>query len=171
MPNHYHQPAGRFAISFSIFSIVALLLGFAAELIGVFDGANAGLKAAWENGGITFSAATGLSNLSGLLIGTCAIFGIVAAVLGTPGDSRRTILGLSALALSLALIPVFAVWGIFWKPFGFTLGIFWGWFSSFIYARTHRMPCESLTPDAAPNVIPMKHDLPPVKNRSRRSDG
>ena len=170
MPNHYHKPAGRFAISFCIFSIVALLLGFAAELIGVFDGANAGLKSAWENGGITFSASTGLSNLSGFLIGTFAILGLVTAVLGTPSDSRRAILGLSALALSLALIPVFAVWGIFWKPFGLTLGIFWAWFSSFIYARTHRMPCEGMTGSSAQNVIPMKHGLPP-ENRSRRSDG
>ncbi|MDA7931579.1 hypothetical protein N9B42_01280 [Akkermansiaceae bacterium] len=170
MPNHFQKPTGRFAISFSIFSIVALLLGFAAELTGTFDGPNATLEKAWENGGIVLSRSTGLTNLSGFLIGTCAILGLVAAVLGTPGNARRVILGLSALALSLALIPVFAVWGIFWKPFGLTLGIFWAWFSSFIYARTHRMPCEGVTENSAQNVIHMKHGLPP-ENRSRRSDG
>lgn len=170
MSYQHHQPAGRFAISFSIFSLVALLLGFAAELIGIFDNANASLRSAWENGGITFWTTTSVTDLSGFLIATCAILGIAAAVLGTPGNSRRLILGLSALALSLALIPVFAVWGIFWKPFGLTLGLFWAWFSSFLYARTHRMPCEADPENSAQNVIPMKHGLPP-ENRSVRSDG
>jgi len=124
----------------------------------------------WENLGISFSASTGVNQLSGFLIALVSILGLVAAVLGTPGDGRRVILGFSALALALALAPVFAVWGIFWKPFGLFLGLFWAWFSAFLYARTHRMPCEGAREKSAQNVIPIKGNLPP-KSRSARSDG
>ncbi|MEJ6567373.1 MAG: hypothetical protein QNL80_00785 [Akkermansiaceae bacterium] len=170
MSNHHRQPAGRIMVSFPIFSLVALLLGVATEFMGIFDPANEWLRGGWESGGIDFSTTAGLTGPTGFLIGLVSVFALVAAILGTPGDLRRIIIGLSGLILSLALIPVFAVWGIFWKPFGMTLGILWAWFSSFLYARTHRMPCDVVNRGEIENVTQIKKDLL-EQTRSRRSDG
>jgi hypothetical protein len=170
MSNHHRQPAGRIMVSFPIFSLVALLLGVATEFMGIFDPANEWLRGGWESGGIDFSTTAGLTGPTGFLIGLVSVFALVAAILGTPGGLRRTIIGLSGLILSLALIPTFAVWGIFWKPFGMTLGILWAWFSSFLYARTHRMPCDVVNRGEVENVTQIKKDLF-EQTRSRRSDG
>jgi hypothetical protein len=53
----------------------------------------------------------------------------------------------------LGLIPAFAVWGIFWNPFGMLLSVGWAWFSASVYAQTHRMPCEAIESGEAENVI------------------
>ena len=84
----------------------------------------------------------GLFNVVGILITTFTSFGLIFAILSTPSAGRRLVLGFSALLLTIALIPAFAVWGILWKPFGGILAVLWSWVSASIYTATHRMPCE-----------------------------
>ena len=82
-------------VSFPIFSLVALLLGVATEFMGIFDPANEWLRGGWESGGIDFSTTAGLTGPTGFLIGLVSVFALVAAILGTPGGLRRTIIGRS----------------------------------------------------------------------------
>lgn len=169
MPSH-HKPAGQIPVPLFVFGAVALLLGVMTEILGVFDRATASLRALCESGNVVLSTTAGVPDLSGILVTTCASFGLAGAVLTTPGNGRRVILGVSALTLTIAFLPAFAVWGIFWKPFGMTLAISWSWFSSFLYARTHRMPCEGVRSDDAENVIPLNGERA-LEDRSLRADG
>lgn len=169
MPSH-HKPAGQIPVPLFVFGAVALLLGVMTEILGVFDGATTSLRGVWESGNIALTQTAGVPDLSGILVTAAASFGLAGAVLMTPGYGRRVILGVSALALTIALFPAFAVWGIFWKPFGMSLAIFWSWFSSFLYACAHQMPCEGIHGDAAQNVIPLSGEHP-QEDRSLRADG
>ena len=164
------QPIGHLSVPLTVFGSVSLLLGTAAEAMAIFDGLTESLRGLWESGGLEIQAEMGLPGMVGLFIAAAASFGLVAAILGTPGTGRRLIVGFSALLLTLSLIPAFAVWGIFWKPFGVVLAVLWAWFSATIYAQTHRMPCEGVIEDTAKNVIRLEGDHM-TKQHSKRSDG
>ena len=157
--SHRPRPAGHVAGPLIILSFVALGLGFATEKMGIFDGANEALRGVWNERSLVIESETGLPGTVGILLTAFAVFGVVFSILGTPGEGRRAILGMSAVFLSVALLPCFAVWGIFWKPFGTILGVIWGWMSAAIYAHNHVMPCEISLSVAAENVvIPMNSD-------------
>lgn len=164
------KPIGHFSVPLTIFGSVSLLLGTATEAMGAFDGLTESLRGVWQSGGLEILAEMGLPGLVGILITAAASFGLVAAILGTPGTGRRLIIGFSSVVLTLTLIPAFAVWGIFWKPFGIGLAVLWSWFSASIYAHTHRMPCEGGIEDSAENVIRLEGDHM-TKQHSKRSDG
>jgi hypothetical protein len=164
------KPAGHFAVPLIIFGFVSLLLGVAIELMGIFGGFTESLRETCLNGGLIFNSEMGLPDTVGILVTAAGVFGVVAAILGTPGGSRRTIVGVSALFLTFTLIPVFAVWGIFWKPFGMIIAVLWGWLSATIYARSHLMPCEEVVGRPAENVIDLDGGLG-AENYKRHSDG
>lgn len=151
----HHKQVGQVPVPLFIFSAVSLLLGFMTELLGVFDGVNASLQTSWEASGFVFRSVSGLPEGIGVLVVALAAGGVSASILTSPGNGRRVVLGVTALILSLAFLPAFAVWGVFWKPCGMTLAVFWSWFSSLLYARTHLMPCEIMPAEAVENVIPL----------------
>lgn len=153
--SHREKPEGHVPVPLTIFAFVALFLGVATELLGIFRALNRVLREACTNGGLVFHSEMGLSDPVGILITAAAVFGLVGAILATPGGGRRAIVGLSGLFLTLALVPAFAVWGIYWNPFGPALAVFWGWLSSTIYARSHHMPCEGrIEPTAQKSLDP-----------------
>ena len=168
--SRYEKPVGHFPVPLIILGFVSLLLGVATELIGVFRGLNGALREACVDGGLIFNSEMGLPDTVGILVTAAGAFGLVAAILGTPGWARRTIIGVSVLFLTLTLIPAFAVWGIFWKPFGIVIAILWGWLSAAIYAHSHLMPCEGAVGLPAENVIDLDGGLG-VENYKRHSDG
>lgn len=134
--------AGHVPVPMLIFGSVSILLGLFAEMTGVFEGATKALRGVWLEAELVFETEMGLPGFVGFLVTAVACFGLVGAILATPGYGRRMVLGFSTLCLSLGMVPVLAVWGIFWKPFGVTLAVAWSWFSAMIYSSTHRMPCE-----------------------------
>ena len=140
--SQFEKPVGHIPVPLTIFGFVSLFLGVATELMGVFRGLNERLLEACVSGGLEFRSEMGLPGTVGILVTAAAAFGIIAAILGTPGTGRRFALGFSALVLVIALFPAFAVWGIFWKPFGVLISVIWGWMSAMIYANSHRMICE-----------------------------
>lgn len=157
--SHRPRPAGHVVGPLIILSLVALGLGYATEKMGIFNGANEALRGVWNDQNLVIESELGLPGVVGISLTAVAIVGVVFAILGTPGGGRRMILGMSAVFLSVALLPSFAVWGIFWKPFGMILGVVWGWMSAAIYAHNHVMPCEISLSVAAENVvIPMNSD-------------
>jgi len=169
----YAKPAGHVPVPLILFGFVSLLLGTVTEVLGIFEGMTASWRELWESGGrLTIEAEMGLPGMVGIFITAAACFGLVAAILGTPGVGRRIIIGFTALFLTLTLIPAFAVWGIFWKPFGVVLAVAWSWFSAMVYAQKHRMPCDGIAEVPAANVINLKGEI--VQQREQRpqeSDG
>ncbi len=155
----YPKPSGHVAGPLLIFGSVSLVLGFAVEFLGIFAGAEQSLQERWKSTEMVFRGSLGAASPVGLLFGAAVSYGLVGAILGTPGIGRRMILGFSALVLGLALMPVLAVWGIFWKPFGLSFMILWAWFSAMIYASRHAMPCEGWIATDAPNVISLNGEL------------
>ena len=165
------KPIGHVPVPLITFSYVSLLLGTATEVMGAFRGLNGSMRELWSANGLVIRAEMGLPGFVGILITAAASFGLIGAILGTPGGGRRAVLGASALLLSLSLIPTFAVWGILWKPFGLILAVIWSWFSASIYARSHRMPCEGIVEDDAQNVIRLQEGEHMTKQHSNRADG
>jgi len=166
----YAKPVGSLMVPLLIFGFVSLLLGTATEVMGAFAGVTGWLRGLWQSGGLTIQAEMGLPGLSGVLITAAASFGLIAAIMGTPGTVRRIVIGATALLLTLTLIPAFAVWGIFWKPFGMLLAVIWSWFSAFVYAQLHRMPCEGIIEESAENVIRLEGNHM-VETHPHSSDG
>ena len=161
------KPTGQVPVPLLIFGSVSLLLGMAAEVVGIFDGVTESLRGVWQSGGLTIQAEMGMPGMVGLLLGMVGTFGLAGAILGSPGAGRRMVLGFTGLFLSLSLIPAFAVWGIFWKPFGVVLAVAWSWFSAMIYAQTHQMPCEGVEVTEAGNVISLARDREESKSQDR----
>ena len=168
--SHRAQPVGHVMLPLFVFGAVSLLLGTATEVMGVFNGATETLRGWWRSGGLEVRGEAGLPGLVGILLTGLASFGLAGAILGTPGGGRRVILGATALFLVVGLIPAFALWGIFWKPFGMLLAVGWSWFSAVIYASRHRMPCEGAEVVEARNVIRLDGGGEEVES-SRRSNG
>jgi len=168
---HSSKPTGHLPVPLLIFGSVSLLLGLVAEVAGVFEGPTLALREAWEAGGLGLEVEAGLPGVSGFLVTAVASFGLVGAILGTPGVGRRLILGFSALLLTVGLIPACAVWGVFWNPFGVILAVIWSWFSAMVYAQTHEMPCEEGARWEAENVIRMDQDPVEEEESRNRSNG
>ena len=168
--SHRAQPVGHVMLPLFVFGAVSLLLGTAPEVMGVFNGATEALRGWWRSGGLEVRGEAGLPGVVGILLTGLACFGLAGAILGTPGSGRRMILGATTLLLVLGLIPAFAVWGIFWKPFGMLLAVVWAWFSAMTYATRHRMPCEREERSGARNVIELDGEREGLQV-SRRSTG
>ncbi len=164
------KPIGYVAGPLLILGSVSLVLGFAVEFLGIFSGLERSLKVAWESSNLQFQSELGVTSPLGVLMGAALSYCLVGAILGTPGPKRRLVLGVSSFALCLGLLPVFAVWGIFWKPFGLFLMVFWAWLSASIYANSHQMPCDGVGSENAQNVISLdeKHHK---EMKKQRADG
>ncbi len=166
-------PAGKPGIPVLVIGAVSFVLALAADGLGVFALPQAALRSVLVAGGFDFSRDLGVRNLSGIILALLCCFGMAVMVLGTPGLWRRVMLGMSMLALTLVLVPVFGVWGVFWKPLALVLGVLWSWGSSLFYTSRHRMPCEPLLrarPQA--NVIPMTSGTKEEETKGKkRADG
>lgn len=154
-----HKPPGQVPGPLLVLGSVALVLGFAVDLMGVFRVPTENLLQMWQAAGVKVERSVGITNPLGILAGAAVSYAMVGAILGTPGEGRRAILGFSVFLLSLLLVPVLGVWGIFWKPFGFCLMVLWAWVSAAVYAHGHRMPCEGVEEDPAENIISITGNL------------
>lgn len=152
------KPVGHFPVPLIAFGFVSLLLGVGTEVMGAFTGLTNRLREVWETGDVALRVEMGLPGMVGVLISAAACFGLLAAILGTPGTGRRLILGLSALILVIALSPAFAVWGVFWKPFGVILSVVWAWFSGMVYTGLHLMPCDMSEEEIEKEMIRLEGD-------------
>lgn len=153
MSHYVLKPTGQVSGPLMIMASVALLLGFAADYLAVFRVPEGGLQAWWEQGGVTMTGAISMAHPIGVLAGAAVSFALVGSLLSVPGGGRRAVIGSTAFLLSLGLVPVLGVWGVFWSPFGFSLTTLWAWLSASVYANGHIMPCEQEAPAAAENVI------------------
>lgn len=139
-----HIPDGRVDVPGLLYGSVGLALSFALHWVGLFKRADAWLfdllhKPLFQEGVPDLPSAS-------LLLVCSAVFcyGVAFAVLDSPELWRRVVLGVTAIVLTLAMIPAFAVWNVYFSPFVQLVGVFWSWFCVVIYTQHHQMPCDQV---------------------------
>jgi hypothetical protein len=125
-----------------LYGSVGLALSFALHWIGMFRRADAWLFDLLHKP-LFHESVADLPSMP-LVITAVAVFcyGISFAVLDSPDLWRRVVLGVTAMVLTLAMVPAFAVWNVYFSPFVQLVGVFWSWFCVVIYTQHHRMPCD-----------------------------
>ena len=118
-----------------------MALALAMQLLGLFERGDARLQQSlsWI---LSDSFQTAVSEPVLFMVAAMFSFGIAFAVLDSPAAWRRIVLGLTALVLVLAMVPVCALWQIYFSPFFVVVAYFWAWFCTMMYTSQHVMPCE-----------------------------
>ena len=135
------HPPGRVASSCLLYGAVGMALALAMHLLGLFDQGDARLKQSLS----ALASDLYLVVVSDSLLFVVAAlfsFGIAFAVLDSPAAWRRIVLGLTAFVVLLAMVPVCALWQIYFSPFFVVVAYFWAWFCTMMYTSHHVMPCE-----------------------------
>mgnify|MGYP007004889949 CR=1 FL=1 len=144
--NHHNQavhnhPPGRVVSSCLLYGAVSMALALAMHLSGMFEQGDARLKQALS----VLTSDVFLIVVSDRLLfalGALCSFGIAFAMLDSSAAWRRIVLGLTALVVLLAMVPVCALWQIYFSPFFVVVAFFWSWFCTMMYTSQHIMPCE-----------------------------
>lgn len=118
-----------------------MALALAMQLLGLFEQGDVRLQQSLS-GILPDSFQTVVSEPVLFMVAAIFSFGIAFAVLDSPAVWRRIVLGLTALVLVLAMVPVCALWQIYFSPFFVVVAFFWAWFCSMMYTSHHVMPCE-----------------------------
>jgi hypothetical protein len=120
---------------------VSMALALAMQLLGLFELGDARLQQSlsWI---LSDSFQVVVSEPVLFMLAAMFSFGIAFAVLDSPAAWRRIVLGLTALVLVLAMVPVCALWQIYFSPFFVVVAYFWAWFCTMMYTSQHVMPCE-----------------------------
>ena len=144
--NHPHQaaqhyPPGRVASSCMLYGAVSMALALAMHLVGLFKQGDVILKQSLAALTSDFYTVVVSDSLL-FLVAALFSFGIAFAVLDSPATWRRVVLGLTAFVVLLAMVPVCALWQIYFSPFFVGVAYFWAWFCTMMYASQHVMPCE-----------------------------
>jgi len=81
---------------------------------------------------------------TGVVAGVMAawVFGIVWVILESPGTWRRMVLWVTALVLTVAMVPVLVLGGWWLLPGMPVVAVIWSGVCAMVYAGRHRMPCE-----------------------------
>lgn len=164
--NQHHSsahpyPPGKVVSSCLLYGAVGLALALAMHLLGMFEQGDIGLKQSLS--GLTSDLFLVVVSDS-LLFAVAALFsfGIAFAVLDSPAPWRRVLLGVTALVVLLAMVPVCALWQIYFSPFLVVIACFWAWFCAMMYASQHTMPCDSNDSACAQHAsVPV--EMEPVK--------
>lgn len=136
------HPVGRVDMPGLLYGSVGLALSLALHWMGVLKRADVYLMELLHQP--LFRGGNPNLPSMALLILLTAVFcyGVAFAVLDSPEVWRRVLLGVTAIVLSLAMIPAFAVWNIYFSPFIQIVGVFWSWFCVMVYTQHHSMPCD-----------------------------
>ena len=118
-----------------------MALALAMQLLGLFELGDARLQQSlsWI---LSDSFQIVVSEPVLFMVAAIFSFGIAFAILDSPAAWRRIVLGLTALVLVLAMVPVCALWQIYFSPFFVVVAYFWAWFCTMMYTSQHVMPCE-----------------------------
>lgn len=169
------MPVGRLNMPALLYGSVGLLLSYALHWIGMFKRVDALLLESMSNPFFHEGVAAQPTMLSVMVVAGVFCYGIAFAVLDSPSVWRRVLLGITAMILTVAMVPTFAVWSIYFSPFVQLVGVFWSWFCVVIYTQHHRMPCDSIyskidisQPDA--ELIPPLDQSPEEPNTLTKTD-
>jgi len=169
------MPVGRLNTPALLYGSVGLLLSYALHWIGMFKHADALLLESLSKPLFHEGVADQPTMLSVIVVAAVFCYGIAFAVLDSPSVWRRVLLGFTAMILTVAMVPTFAVWNIYFSPFVQLVGVFWSWFCVVIYTQHHRMPCDSIyskidmsQPEA--ELIPPLDQAPAEPNTLTKTD-
>lgn len=140
-------PEGRVDVPGLLYGSVGLGLSVVLQWLGAYQRADSWLFGLLHEplfrGGTPDLPAFELS----IFFGAVFCYGIAYAVLDSALIWRKVVLGVTAVALSLAMIPAFAVWNVYFSPFLQVVGVFWSWFCVVLYTQHHQMPCDPVHVD------------------------
>lgn len=162
--HHAHPaPAGRVGVPGLLYGSAGLAFTVVLHGIGLYRRADTWLfdllSVPLFNRGIPDLPSVSLRVLCAAIF----CYGVAYAILDSAALWRRMVLGLTAVVLTLAMIPAFAVWNVYFSPFIQIVGVFWSWFCVVIYTRHHHMPCDQSDVDlqiSAPEpelLVPLDH--------------
>lgn len=142
-------PPGKVASSCLLYGGMGMVLAVAMQWLGIFKLGDMWLQQFLSRVLIdSHPIAAPVSVLYG--VAAFFAFGIAFAVLDSPANWRRVVLGITGLVLLLATVPVCALWQLYFSPFPVVMAFFWAWFCSMMYVSQHSMPCEMATMGQAP---------------------
>ena len=135
-------PAGRVDVPGLLYGSIGLGLGVALQWMGACRRADGWLfgklhEPLFHGEGVELPA----MQLS-ILVAALFCYGVAFAVLDSAAMWRKIVLGITAVVLSLAMVPAFAVWGVYFSPFLQVVAVFWSWFCVVLYTQHHHMPCD-----------------------------
>ena len=108
-----------------LYGSVGLLLSYALHWSGMFKRVDALLLETMSNPFFHEGVAAQPTMLSVMVVAGVFCYGIAFAVLDSPSVWRRVLLGITAMILTVAMVPAFAVWSIYFSPFVQLVGVFW----------------------------------------------
>lgn len=159
-------PVGRVDVPGVLYGSIGLALSFALHWAGVLRRADAWLFDLLH-GPLFHDGVPDLAPVP-LVIACAAAFcyGVAFAVLDSAALWRRIVLGVTAAVLTLAMVPAFAVWNVYFSPVVQLIGVFWSWFCVTIYTQHHQMPCDpvhidiQMSPPEPELLQPIDHSPP-----------
>lgn len=148
MSSHHHNhavPQGGVGGPGLLYGGVGLVLAMTMQMLGLFKSGDARLKK-WLLEPVFHGDMPDTLVIPALILITAVFcFGLAFAILDSVGTWRRVILGITMMALTIAMVPTFAVWHVYFSPFVLLVGVFWTWFCTMMYVSHHVMPCDSLS--------------------------
>ena len=142
-----HLPLGRVDIPGMLYGSVGVVLSFTLYWLGVFKRADSWLFDFLHKPLFHEGVPELLSMVIMATVAAVFCYGVAFSVLGSAGLWRKIVLGVTAIVLTLAMVPAFAVWNIYCSPVLQLVGVFWSWFCVVIYTQHHQMPCDPVHVD------------------------
>jgi len=123
---------------------VGVALAMTMQMVGLFKQGDARLKK-WLLEPVFHGDMPDTLVTPALLVITVVFcLGLAFAILDSAGTWRRVVLGITMVVITIAMVPTFAVWQVYFSPFVLLVGVFWTWFCTMMYVNHHVMPCDSL---------------------------
>mgnify|MGYP001819991949 CR=1 FL=1 len=120
------------------FSLALVLL---LEVLGVFSGAEVGLRDSYRDYGFLVDADASQPGWALWLTGGL-IYLLPWVLFEIPGTQRRLLVLVGVLVLLVLTSPVLALWLVYWNPASGLLALAWAGLCSLLWAKQHPMPCE-----------------------------
>lgn len=144
LPRQKTRPPGHVLLPTAAIGGLSLALAAGLETLGFLKRGNAMIAEAVSRNGLeTFP-----NHLPNGCIWLAAIgfpFGVAAAMLGTPGHARRTVIAISTMVLIGAWAPVLSLAAYAPNIAAPWIATFWSCVCSMVYATNHRMPADENT--------------------------
>ncbi len=142
--NFLAKPAGHVLVPAAMIAALSMALVVGLELLGLLGPLNQGIaRIVSRQGAENFPRQMAAGWL--WLAAACCAFGLAAAMLGSPGHGRRTLLWLSAMVVLAAWAPVLSLAAHAPHIAAPWIATLWAGICALIYATNHRMACDGLT--------------------------
>ena len=159
------RPHGQVLVPCFLFGAVGLIVALVFKLLGWLDSVKHWLLESMQSLWIAENKLSQMDSLWVYVLAALFCFGVAYAVLDSRGLHKRVMLCVSAILLTLGLVPSFLVWGIAFLPFFQIIALTWTSICVLVYSAQHIMPCdkeESLSNTAVKPTDPLVEEIQPT---------